>query len=58
MTGTWPRSVLVPFLIGVLGMVVGLAGWHAWNDHALVDLIRQDLARQQQQARPSAPEAP
>ena len=47
---------LVPFLIGLLGMVAALVGWHLYDDHRLLDSIRVNL--QQQQQRQAAPKVP
>lgn len=42
------RRHILSLLFGLLGILVGLAGWHLYQDHQLVDAIRFNAMRQQQ----------
>lgn len=58
------RARLLPAAFGFLGVIVALLLWHLWQDHLLVDAIRQNSIQQlqqmqqQQQQRPTAPPVP
>lgn len=51
------RLPILAFLVGLLGVGVGLAAWHAWVDHqtlhAIVDMINRTAAQ-----RPTVPQGP
>ena len=43
------RTNGVALAFGLLGVGAGLVGWHLWDDHRLIDMIRLDLDRQAKQ---------
>lgn len=56
-------SLVIGFLVCFLGVFAALTAWHLYNDHLLIDQIRQNSIQQmqqqmqqmQQQQRPAAP---
>ena len=52
------RRLLVPLVIGALGMVAVLAGWHLVDDHHALHILIQIEQQRQATSRASAVPAP